>query len=47
MPPPIPEPFRALIQEEFEQDYSNDAIIGFNMVPSSFRTTALADSLES
>lgn len=27
MPPPIPEPIRALIQEEFEQGYSKDVIL--------------------
>ena len=27
MPPPIPDPIRALIQEEFEQGHSNDVIV--------------------
>ena len=27
MPSPVPEPIRALIQEEFERGYSNDAIV--------------------
>lgn len=27
MPPPVPEPIRALIQDEFEQGHSNDVIL--------------------
>ena len=32
MPPPTPEPIRALIQEEFEKGYTNDAILAGNAV---------------